>query len=79
MPQLLYPLPTKALDQALKGVERAVVVELSFGAQFYRYLRAFYDNLPKETYSYARAGGNPIQVQEVLRAIEAHYKKEVEA
>ncbi len=79
VPQLLYPLPTKALDAALRSVERAVVVELSFGAQFYRYLRAFYDNLPKETYSYARAGGNPIQVQEVLRAIEAHYKKEVEA
>lgn len=79
VPQLLYPLPTKALDAALKGVRRAVVVELSFGAQFYRYLRAFCDGLPKETYSVARAGGNPIQVAEVLQAIEAHYRQEVEA
>ncbi len=79
VPQLIYPLPKKALDEALEGVEHAVVVELSFGAQFYRYLRAYYDGLPKKTCSYARAGGNPIQVQEVLKAIEEHYNKEVEA
>ena len=79
VPQLIFPLPEKALDAALKGVERALVVELSFSAQFYRFLRAFYDGLPKATYSYARAGGNPLQVQEVLKAIEAHYGEKVEA
>ena len=79
VPQLIFPVPEKALDAALKGVERALVVELSFSAQFYRFLRAFYDGLPRETYSYARAGGNPLQVKEVLEAIEAHYGEKVEA
>ncbi len=79
VPQLLFPVPARALDEALKGVERALVVELSFTAQFYRYLRAFYDGLPKETYSYARAGGNPLRVDEVLAAIAEHYGKKVEA
>ncbi len=79
VPQLIFPVPEKALDAALKGVERALVVELSFSAQFYRFLRAFYDGLPRETYSYARAGGNPLQVKEVLEAIEARYGEKVEA
>ena len=79
VPQLIYPVPEKALDAALEGVEKALVVELSHNGQFYRFLRAFYDGLPRETYSYARAGGNPLQVQEVLKAIEAHYGEKVEA
>ena len=72
VPQLIYPIPEKALDEALKGVKRAVVVELSFGAQFYRYLRAYYDGLPKETYSYARSGANPLLVSEVFDTIKEH-------
>jgi len=72
VPQLIYPIPEKKLDAALKGVKRAVVIELSFGAQFYRYLRAYYNGLPKDTFSYARSGANPLLVSEVLEAIKEH-------
>ncbi len=72
VPQLIYPLPEKVLDEALQGVKRAVVIELSYGAQFYRFLRAYYDGLPAETYSYARGGANPLLVSEVLEQIQKY-------
>ena len=39
-------------------------MELSYTAQFYRYLRSFLD-LPKETRVYKRSGGKPLTASEV--------------
>jgi 2-oxoglutarate ferredoxin oxidoreductase subunit alpha len=45
-----------------------LIVEQSHGAQFYRYLRGYYD-LPREVRVLNRAGPLPIRASEIHRAI----------
>jgi len=62
--RLLSPAQPARLTQALEGVKRVLVVEQSFGGQFYRYLRAEYD-LPKDVQSVRRPGPLPFRPDEI--------------
>ncbi|MBW7837857.1 MAG: 2-oxoacid:acceptor oxidoreductase subunit alpha [Sphingomonadales bacterium] len=53
--RLLSPVQPERMAQALRGVERALIIEQSHSGQLYRYLRAHYD-LPKDTMCYHRPG-----------------------
>ena len=68
VPRMLYPFPKKDFETFLAGVDRLLVVELSYTAQFYRYLRSFLD-LPKDTRVYKRSGGKPLATREVEEAM----------
>jgi 2-oxoglutarate ferredoxin oxidoreductase subunit alpha len=67
-PRLLLPVQPARLTAALTGVKRALVVEQTHGAQFYRYLRAHYD-LPADTRVLNRPGPLPIRPSEIEQAI----------
>ena len=67
-PRLLSPVQPDRFARALEGRKRALIVEQSHGAQFYRYLRAHYD-LPDEVRVLNRPGPLPIRSSEVHRAI----------
>ena len=67
-PRLLSPVQPDRFARALEGRRRALIVEQSHGAQFYRYLRAHYD-LPGEVRVLNRPGPLPIRSSEVHRAI----------
>lgn len=64
VPRMIYPFPKEDFEKFLASVGRLLVVELSYTAQFYRYLRSFLD-LPGETRVYKRSGGKPLTAREV--------------
>jgi len=64
VPRMLYPFPKEDFEKFLASVGRLLVVELSYTAQFYRYLRSFLD-LPAQTRVYKRSGGKPLTAREV--------------
>jgi 2-oxoglutarate/2-oxoacid ferredoxin oxidoreductase subunit alpha len=65
VPQMLYPFPKKELEAFLKGVKHILVVELSYAAQFYKYLRTFIDLPAGRTHVFKRSGGKHLTVAEV--------------
>jgi len=69
-PRLLSPVQPDRFAAALNGKTRALIVEQSHGAQFYRYLRAHYD-LPHDVRLLNRAGPLPIRASEIHSAIMA--------
>jgi len=64
VPQVLYPFPRHEFEEYLKGVRDVIVIELSYSAQFYKYLKTFL-NLPEHTFVYKRSGGKNLTVAEV--------------
>jgi 2-oxoglutarate ferredoxin oxidoreductase subunit alpha len=70
VPQVLYPFPKREFEEFLSQVGELLVVELSYTAQFYKYLRTFL-NLPDErTHVFKRSGGKNLTVVEVDREIQ---------
>lgn len=67
-PRLLLPSRPEAMAKALRGVTRALVVELSQTRQFLRYLRAEYD-LPARVECLHRGGPLPIRPREIHQAL----------
>jgi 2-oxoglutarate ferredoxin oxidoreductase subunit alpha len=65
VPQLLYPFPNYAFEEFLKSVREVIVIELSYSAQFYKYLQTFLDLPEGHTYVYKRSGGKNLTVSEV--------------
>jgi 2-oxoglutarate ferredoxin oxidoreductase subunit alpha len=65
VPQLLYPFPYHEFQEFFKSVKEVIVVELSYSAQFYKYLRTFLDLPEGHTYVYKRSGGKNLTVAEV--------------
>jgi 2-oxoglutarate ferredoxin oxidoreductase subunit alpha len=55
VPELIHPLPRR-FTNFVGSLEKLLVVEMSYSAQFHHYLRSQID-LPSDTASYARAGG----------------------
>lgn len=69
IPKMLYPLPLDTLNNYLGSLKKLLVVELSYGAQFYHYLRSQVD-LPANTVQYKRSGGMPFMVEEIYQRIQ---------
>ena len=67
--RLLLPAQPEKLSTLLEGVGTVIIVEQSEGAQFYRYLRAFYD-LPDQVLTLNQPGPLPISPREVFQMIE---------
>jgi 2-oxoglutarate/2-oxoacid ferredoxin oxidoreductase subunit alpha len=81
VPQMLYPFPTEPFKKFLGGVKEVLVMEISFAAQFYKYLRTFLD-LPSNVHIFKRSGGINLTVPEVEGQIqkllaEMHTRAEV--
>jgi 2-oxoglutarate ferredoxin oxidoreductase subunit alpha len=74
VPQMIYPFPKADFERFLEDVDTLLVVELSYTAQFYKYLRTFLD-LPAGTHVFKRSGGKELTVPEVISAIEAAFVK----
>jgi 2-oxoglutarate ferredoxin oxidoreductase subunit alpha len=69
VPQMIYPFPKQQFEEFLSQVRELLVVELSYTAQFYKYLRTFL-NLPEgRTHVFKRSGGKNLTVAEVDREI----------
>ncbi len=68
IPRLLAPFPRDAFAAFLESVERLVVVELSYGAQFDTYLRTIHP-LPPDRTVLSRSGGAHLRLSEVLGAV----------
>ena len=66
VPQLLCPLPAEPITAFLDGVERAIWIELNHQGQFYHYAKARLDLDPAHRHLYARSGGMPFSVQEIV-------------
>lgn len=69
IPQIVYPVPSEQIREFVAAMKRVVVVELSANAQFYQLIHSAV-NLPINTISYARPGGNPLRVSEISGLIE---------
>jgi 2-oxoglutarate ferredoxin oxidoreductase subunit alpha len=70
VPQLLYPFPYHEFKRFLRGINDIIIFELSYSAQFYKYLRTFLDLPEGHTYVYKRSGGKNLTVGEVEDKIE---------
>ena len=67
IPRLLHPFPTALIEPHLEQLRTVHVVELSYSAQFYMYLKSqLRADLGGRLVSHARAGGAPLGVNEVL-------------
>lgn len=62
--RVLFPLPLRALTQALVGVKRLIVMEQNGSAQLYHHLLA-YKAIPTDTESLARPGPLPFRPGEI--------------
>jgi len=81
VPQVLYPFPKKAFQEFLAPLKQVLVVELSYAAQFYKYLRTFLSLPDGRTHLYKRSGGKNLTVTEVdeqILKILAAAKEQVE-
>jgi 2-oxoglutarate ferredoxin oxidoreductase subunit alpha len=65
VPQLLYPFPYHEFQRYLRGVKDIIVVELSYSAQFYKYLQTFLELPDGHTFLFKRSGGRNLTVGEV--------------
>jgi 2-oxoglutarate ferredoxin oxidoreductase subunit alpha len=65
VPQVLYPFPKNEFEDFLRGLKRILVVELSYSAQFYKYLRTFLDLPEARTHIYKRSGGKSLTAAEL--------------
>lgn len=71
-PRLLMPVQPERMAEVLDGVEVALVVEQSHGAQFFHYLRAFY-TMECKLHSIARPGPLPIRPGDIINTIRGHW------
>jgi 2-oxoglutarate ferredoxin oxidoreductase subunit alpha len=74
VPQVLYPFPRHEFESFARNVKEFVVVELSYSAQFYKYLRTFLDLPESHTYVHKRSGAKNLTVKEVEDAIDGVLK-----
>ena len=69
VPKVIYPFPKQDFEQFLSKVRELLVVELSYTAQFYKYLRTFLTLPEGRTHVYKRSGGKDLAAAEVSREI----------
>ncbi len=66
--RLLAPAQAEQMAEALRGVEKVLVIEQSHSAQFYHYLRAYYD-LPSDLTLFTRSGPLPLRPFEIQQRL----------
>jgi 2-oxoglutarate/2-oxoacid ferredoxin oxidoreductase subunit alpha len=74
VPQMIYPFPKHEFEEFLRSVRDILIVELSYTAQFTKYLRTFLDLPHDRVYIFKRSGGKALTVDEIekeLRKIQA--------
>jgi 2-oxoglutarate ferredoxin oxidoreductase subunit alpha len=69
VPQTMYPFPKRDFEEFLASVGELLIVELSYTAQFYKYLRTFLDLPAGRTRVFKRSGGKDLTADEVLEEI----------
>ena len=69
VPQLIYPMPYEDLDSFLRPLKKVIVVEMSYSAQFLKYLRGTF-RLPDDVELLKRSGGRPFSAGEIYEKIE---------
>jgi 2-oxoglutarate/2-oxoacid ferredoxin oxidoreductase subunit alpha len=69
VPKVIYPFPKKDFERFVAGVGELLVIELSYTAQFYKYLRTFLTLPEGRTNVFKRSGGKDLTVAEVTREI----------
>ncbi|MGE5412971.1 MAG: 2-oxoacid:acceptor oxidoreductase subunit alpha [Syntrophomonadaceae bacterium] len=69
VPQMLYPFPKRDFEQFAASVDELLIVELSYTAQFYKYLRTFLDLPADRTHVFKRSGGKDLTAAEVTEQI----------
>jgi 2-oxoglutarate ferredoxin oxidoreductase subunit alpha len=69
VPQMIYPFPKSDFEQFVAGVDELLIVELSYTAQFYKYLRTFLTLPEGRTHVFKRSGAKDLAVAEVTREI----------
>ncbi len=74
IPELLYPFPKRELESFIKPLKRIIILELSYSAQFYKYLRTFLELPEERVLLKKRSGGTFLGVAEVESAIEEAFK-----
>jgi 2-oxoglutarate/2-oxoacid ferredoxin oxidoreductase subunit alpha len=70
VPQMLYPFPKRPFQEFAASVDQILIVELSYTAQFYKYLRTFLDLPAGRTHVFKRSGGKDLTAAEVAEQIE---------
>ncbi|MFI5181057.1 MAG: 2-oxoacid:acceptor oxidoreductase subunit alpha [Thermoanaerobaculia bacterium] len=68
-PKVLYPFPKAPFLDFLGSVREVLVIEISFAAQFYKYIRTFIDLPEGRVKVFARSGGKNLTVPEVAEQI----------
>jgi 2-oxoglutarate ferredoxin oxidoreductase subunit alpha len=66
--RLLLPAQPRQLADALKGIERLMVIEQNHSGQLYRFLRAWYD-LPEDVEALHRPGPSVLRPGEIAEAL----------
>ena len=69
VPQTMYPFPKQDFEEFLASIGQLLIVELSYTAQFYKYLRTFLDLPAGRTHVFKRSGGMDLTAGEVLEAV----------
>jgi 2-oxoglutarate ferredoxin oxidoreductase subunit alpha len=70
VPQVLYPFPKHEFQEFLASVEELLIVEISYTAQFYKYLRTFLTLPEGHTHVFKRSGGKDLSAAEVAGEVE---------
>lgn len=65
-PRILMPLPAEEIQGFIDSAKELLVVELTYAAQFHKYLRSELDLPSQKTRVYARSGGKNLTVTEVI-------------
>jgi pyruvate/2-oxoacid:ferredoxin oxidoreductase alpha subunit len=61
---MIFPFPVKALEEFVASVKQVLVIEISYAAQFTKYLRTF-TTFPENTILFKRSGGRNLGISEV--------------
>ncbi|HVO51654.1 MAG TPA: 2-oxoacid:acceptor oxidoreductase subunit alpha, partial [Thermoanaerobaculia bacterium] len=72
IPEMIFPFPAKAFEEFKKSVRQILVIEISYAAQFYKYLQTF-TTLPSDTKIFKRSGGKNLTISEVDDQIRKHF------
>ncbi len=75
VPEMISPFPVKAFEEFLASVKSLLVIEVSFAAQFTKYLRTF-TTLPEDTRIFKRSGGKNLGIGEVDEEIRKFFSPE---